>query len=136
MVYRMSVAGSRTVAVERVRNGERAWIDVSLVSAPDTPPRDPRTLGETSGLPGLTVVRVNPAVIAEYNLPLASEGVMVADPGPFGPRVGLRPGDLLLGVNGAIVLTGDDVARAMARPGRYELTVLRGNSRVSLRFRS
>jgi len=136
MVYRMSVAGEGSVMIDRVRDGARDTVSVSLIAAPDRPARAGRTLGEGSGLPGLSVVNVNPAVIAEFNLPIETSGVLVADPGPYGARVGLRPGDVIEGVNSARVATTQEVGREMRRAGRYRLQVLRGNSRVALSFRS
>ncbi len=136
MVYRMSVAGTGEVPIERVRGGAVEVVAVGLMAAPDDPPRDPRELGRRSGLPELVVIQINPAVLQEFNLPLSTTGVLVADPGPYGARVGLRPGDVLRAVNGREVETPRDAERALGQPGRYQLTVQRGGSRVMLAFRS
>ncbi|MGC1497419.1 MAG: trypsin-like peptidase domain-containing protein [Sulfitobacter sp.] len=137
MIFRMSVAGSgQTVKVTRLRGGKEAVIDVALIAAPDDPPRAEITLDEQSILPGLTLARVNPAVISEMNLPLATTGVVVMDTGPFSPRVGLRRGDVILDVNGIEITQTDDAASLLGGAvRRIQMIIQRGSQRVSLRFR-
>lgn len=137
MVYRMSVAGlGKTAVVRRLREGHEDEIVVDLYAAPDMPPRDQITLPERSLLPGLSVARINPAVISEMNLPLEADGIVVMNPGPFGPRVGLRTGDLILSVNGVEPDHPDDIAVLFSgQVRRFDLQVLRGARRVALRFR-
>ena len=80
--------------------------------------------------------RVNPAVIAEYNLPLEATGVLVAETGRLGRRVGLARGDVIMGLNNVVVSHPDDVRALLAeRARRYELVVLRGARRIVLQFR-
>ncbi len=57
-------------------------------------------------------------VISDYNQSLDATGVLVTDPGPIGPRVGLRHGDLVLAVNGAAVFGPEDVRQTLRRSGR------------------
>ncbi len=137
MIYRMSVAGTgQSVAVARLRDGEQTSVEVALMAAPDQPPRDQITLGQRSVLPGLVLAQVNPAVMAELNLPLQSAGVVVVDPGPYAERVGLRKGDLLLNINGAEISHPDEVAKLLGRRlNQVRMLVQRGHRRVSLRFR-
>ena len=111
-------------------------IDVALIVAPDDPPRAQITLGERSLLPGLTLARVNPALMAEMNLPLETTGVVVVDPGPFAPRVGVRPGDVILNVNGVEVTHPDEAETLLGgQVRRVQMLIQRGNRRISLRFR-
>ncbi len=138
MIYRMSVAGlGKTAQVTLVRGGASAEIEVDLIAAPDQPPREEMRLGERTLLPGLRVARINPAVIAEMNLPLAAQGIVLVDPGPFGPRVGLRAGDVVLDINGIAPQHPDDIVTLFSgQVRRFQMLVLRGNRRVSLRFRT
>jgi hypothetical protein len=100
------------------------------------PPRERTTLADRSLMPGLSVARINPAVISEMNLPLEAEGIVVMDPGPVGPRVGLRGGDVILSVNRVVPQHPEDIAALFAgQVRRFEVLVLRGNRRVALRFR-
>ena len=137
MVYRMSVAGlGRTARVAVMRGAVAADVEVSLIAAPDTPPRETLALPERSYLPGLTLARVNPAVLAELNLPLEAEGVVVTDAGPYAPRIGLRAGDVILEVNGVGIARPTDVAQVLgSATRRVEMIVQRGLRRLSLRFR-
>ncbi len=136
MVYRMSVVGERDVMIDFVRGGDRANLLVGLMPAPDAPPRDLRALPETTVLPDLTLARINPAVIAEFKLPIDAAGVIVTEPGPFGGRVGLRPGDIISLINGTRVDDPRDVERALSRNGRFRLSVIRDGRRVVLTFRT
>lgn len=136
MIYRMSVSGlGNEAVVTRLRDGAQKDLTVALIAAPETPPREAITLNERSLLPGLTLARINPAVLAELNLPLEVEGVAVMDVGPFGGQVGLRTGDVILAVNGQEVQTPAQVRDAFAGQRRAELVVQRGAQRLSLRFR-
>jgi S1-C subfamily serine protease len=139
MVFRMSVAGLGKVAqVTSLRDGVQQTVAVELRSAPETPPRAPVRLDENAPLPGLTVLNVNPAVLAEFNLPLGTEGVVVENPGPYGARFGMRPGDVILSINGDTITrtaqVGDALREAVAaRALRVDLQ--RGLQRLSLRSR-
>ncbi len=138
MVFRMSVRGlGQTARITRNRAGQSDDIEVAMIIAPNDPPRDPVTLDDRTVLPGLTVERINPAVMAEYNLLFSAEGLLVTDLGQFGGRIGLRRGDVVLAVNGQSVETSDDVRRALTNPGnRVQMVILRRGQRVQLRFRT
>lgn len=137
MVFRMTVAGLGTQAqITYARDGQQNKVAVPMLRAPDTPARDARQLSESSVLPGLQVANVNPAVLAQFGLPLSAQGVVVTDPGPYGARAGLRPGDILMRINGADVDTTALVEQALnARMKTLSLDVQRGLQRVSMRFR-
>lgn len=137
MVYRMSVAGLGTeVEVQFSRQGEDQVAMVDLIAAPEVPARDALTLPERSAFPGLTLARINPAVLAELNLPLEVEGVAVMDAGPFGARAGLRKGDVVLTING-VALTHPDIAADLlsGKVRAIEMSVQRGAQRIQMRFR-
>ncbi|MCV3273722.1 trypsin-like peptidase domain-containing protein [Roseobacter sinensis] len=136
MVYRMSVIGlGRQAQISYLRAGAAQQTEVRLMPAPDVPDREPLTLERGDILPGLELARVNPAVIAEFNLPLESAGVIVTDTGRFGSRVGLRVGDVIVGVNDRAVQRPRDVVEAFrSRSRSYAVTVIRGAQRVVLRF--
>ncbi|WP_306004833.1 trypsin-like peptidase domain-containing protein [Aquicoccus porphyridii] len=137
MVYRMSVAGlGNQVAVTRVRDGEEAQVEVPLMAAPDTPPRELRITAQDAPIPGLELSNINPAVIAELGLPLSSEGVVVTDPGPAGPRAGLARGDILRAINDVAVTDAQSAARLLEGVSRWlSLEVQRGTQRRVMRFR-
>ena len=138
MIYHMSVAGfGTTVNVGFLRDGALRETRVELLEAPETPPREETVLGSDALLAGMRVSGVNPAVIAERNLPLEATGVLVLDPGRLGSRVGLRAGDVIEAVNGRAVARPGELAAALGSgEGGFALAVLRSGQPVVLRFRT
>jgi Do/DeqQ family serine protease len=137
MVYRLSLAGiGARATVTRLRGGEATGIAVTLATAPEVPPRDRRVTGRAAALPGVALVTVNPAVIEEFGLPLAASGVLVEEPGPYGVRAGLRPGDILREVDGRETPDTATAAAALRDAGRVlVLGVVRDGRRLTLRIR-
>ncbi|WP_158969168.1 trypsin-like peptidase domain-containing protein [Chachezhania sediminis] len=138
MVFRMTTAGmGHTAIVTRVRDGKAEDIAVEMIDAPDDPPAEETVLDDSSALPGLTVGRINPAIIARYDLSMQADGVAVLDPGPLGARAGLQPGDVLIEANGREIHRSVDVATALSRGnGRVRLEIERAGRRYSLAFRT
>ncbi|WP_425045045.1 trypsin-like peptidase domain-containing protein [Primorskyibacter sp. S87] len=137
MKFRMSVSGiGGTSRLTHLRGGRAHEAKVDLIVAPDEPPSEETELDDRTVLPGLTVARLNPAVISRFGLPLMANGVIVLDPGPFGARAGLQPGDILAAINGEEILRPRDADKALTRPGRWvQVDLLRRGQRMSLRFR-
>ncbi|PTN02065.1 Do/DeqQ family serine protease [Rhodovulum imhoffii] len=137
MLFRLSAEGvGQKIEATYLRDGRREQVRLTLISPPEDPPRDPRTLGRRSVLEGLSVVNVNPAVAAEEDLPSESSGVLIVEPGRNGARLGLRPGDILLKINGTPVATTRDVARAAGEERRnWSVEYLREGRRAVVRFR-
>lgn len=137
MIFRMTVAGLGSEAqITRLRGEEATEIAVAMIPAPNEPPAEPLQLDEDTILPGLTVSQINPAVIAQLGLPLNATGVVVSDPGPFGARAGLQPGDILQQINDQAVETTCDLDRILSNVGRWvNIHLLRRGQRVNLRFR-
>ncbi|WP_138934530.1 trypsin-like peptidase domain-containing protein [Roseovarius arcticus] len=137
MIYRMSIAGlGADVLVTVLQDGETREITVPMQRAPDVPPRDTQVTGPRAAVPGVTLSTINPAVMAEYDLPLTASGVLVEDPGDIGARAGLRPGDILLGIDGAVVTDSAGASAALeAATRRLSLDIQRGQRRLTMRFR-
>lgn len=137
MMFRMSVAGlGQDADITRLRDGALRTITVTMATAPETPARDSRRLGDASALPGLVVETINPGVIAEFGLPLHASGALVAQPGPLGARLGMQPGDIVVQANGQAVADSASLAQVLAQRGAViDLQILRGQQRLSLRAR-
>ncbi|WP_425353551.1 trypsin-like peptidase domain-containing protein [Roseovarius aestuariivivens] len=137
MIYRMSVTGIGTLAPFTLfRNGSSDVIEITLKPAPENPARATRVTTGSSVIPGLRLSTVNPAVIAELNLPLTTEGVVVEDPGRFGRRAGLRTGDVLLRINGVPVQDSPSAEALLVTNGPWLiLDIQRGTQRSTLRYR-
>ena len=137
MVYRISVVGmGQTSAVTRIRDGRARDLPVRLLVAPDQPPRNARTYDSAFPLAGLSIARINPAVLAEFNLPIMATGLAVTSAQGPAARAGLRPGDVIEMVNGTDVTTPEAFEQAILDAGRRQaIGVLRAGRRVLLRFR-
>ncbi|MGH1353817.1 MAG: trypsin-like peptidase domain-containing protein [Thalassovita sp.] len=137
MLFRMSVVGlGQEARISYVRQGRENTANVAMILAPEMPERATTVLGKRSVLPGLQLSNVNPAVVAQYGLPLSATGVVVEVPGPYGARAGLRPGDILEEINGEAVHTSTKARDALTENMRVlSLEVKRGLQRLRLRFR-
>lgn len=136
MLFRMGLASvGSTVTMTRLRDTEISERTVKMILPPENPPRDAMTLPEDASLPGLSVARVNPAVISEMRLPLESEGVVITGLGLVGARVGLRVGDILRVIDGREISEPREAVTALQRARRgTRVQALRRGSRVMLRF--
>jgi Do/DeqQ family serine protease len=104
---------------------------------PAVPPEDKRTIAGQNPLAGSTVVNLSPATaIANGVDPFASHGVLVTavGAGPAG-MIGLRPGDIVLQVNGQAVGDTAGLQALLANPARgWTLAVQRGDQVITARF--
>ncbi|MCY4305253.1 MAG: trypsin-like peptidase domain-containing protein [Aestuariivita sp.] len=137
MHFRMSVAGmGHRAKVTRLRDGITKDLEVAMIVPPDEPPSLVRTLGNQTALPGLKLAIVNPLRIEEFDLPLSASGILVIETGQFGGRVGLRSGDVILGLNGQKTETVEDFVREFVLFGRLvQIDLLRDKQRLAIRLR-
>ncbi|MEP3440287.1 MAG: trypsin-like peptidase domain-containing protein [Sulfitobacter sp.] len=137
MIYRMGVAGvEKQVEIRYLRGSQEHSTRVRLMPAPDLPSRDMRIMKEPHPFAGLTLVRINPAVLAELSLRLEIEGVAVSETGAGAARAGLRVGDVIQAINGVEMAHPDEVVDALSQgQRRLEMVVLRGTRRITMRFR-
>lgn len=135
-LYRLSVLGPGPHQVAYVHDGTRTEAEVTLGPAPDDPPRDQVTVAEDIVLRGATLARINPAVIAEWHLPLDATGVVVLDAQDFAREVGLERGDILVGINGYAVTSPSDAVELAREPSRrWQIDLIRQGQPLRLRFR-
>ena len=137
MVFRMSVAGIGTTAnILALKAGEQTILPVSLIAALETPARDTVTTGKKSPIPDLVLSNINPAVLGQFGLPLSLTGVVVENPGPLGAKLGLRPGDVLVSIDGTDISKPSDVEKALRKVRRkVTIEIQRGNQRLVSKFR-
>ncbi len=136
IMFRLSVAGiGKRVTVDYISGGEVRQAEVALIAAPQADDQELVQITE-GGLAGLSVAKIDPALITKLGLPLAAEGVVIT--GVEGPlaRAGMLAGDIVLGINGVEVNTPQDVQALAASGGRgWAMDLLRDGQALRLRFR-
>lgn len=137
MLFRMSVTGiGKSAEFGAIQQGKKTVVKVSLIAAPDTPSRETVTTGKKSAIPDMTLSNINPSVLGQYGLPLSLHGVVVENPGPVGKRLGLRSGDVLLGVDGTDTTNTKDAQKALRKARRkVTIEIQRGDKRLVSKFR-
>ncbi len=137
MIFRMGVAGIGNQSQVLVfSEGETDTRKVRLAGPPNTPAREEVETGTDTPLPGVRLSNINPAVLAEFSLPLSSNGVVVTEPGPLGARAGLRPGDVIRAINSDRVSDTAEALRKLEKSGRWmSLSLERGGQSLQLKFR-
>jgi Do/DeqQ family serine protease len=128
--YRFALKGTEgRTAVTVMRGGKKNTLQVRLITAPETRPREPVRIRARSPLAGVTAVNLSPAVAEELSIDAGTEGVVLqeVERGSVASRVGFQPGDLILAINGERIAASRDLDRAM-RDGRgvWEITLNRG----------
>jgi Do/DeqQ family serine protease len=129
--YRIATKGvGGTVKLVYVRAGKEQAVDLALVAAPETTPRDQRAIAGKSPFAGATVVNLSPAVMEEQGYQgKRRKGVLITavEQGSSAAGVGFRQGDVVVEVNGQAVASTkelDDIAAG--RTSRYRLVIERG----------
>lgn len=137
LLYRMMVLGpGATADVTYQRAGRTYHVSVPMIDPPDFPARNARVIDENVPLNGLHVSTINPAVIVEQNLPMTAEGVVVTDAEGYAARLGFRPGDIILSINGMPIQTTADVVRASrSQVRKWRVTLMRDGQEFILTFR-
>jgi Do/DeqQ family serine protease len=104
-----------TVPIKVVRGGKEFVFEMKLAPPPETPPRDQAVLDGRQPLSGAAVANMSPAVADELGLVEWRSGVIVMEvkPGSFAGRF-VRPGDMILGVNGQDVKNVADLKKHIA----------------------
>jgi len=137
MAYHMAVRGvGKSIAVAAMRAGKLITRQVSLIPAPEIPPRQEITLGRNSPFAGLKVANLSPALAAELGMQGTDRGVVIEKPGAILAQVGLRAKDILLRIDYLPVARTRDVVRLIRAGNRqWQFEVLRNGKRFVSRFR-
>ena len=101
--------------VKVIRAGKELMFDMPLTAPPEDPPRDTCVLDGRQPLSGAGVANLSPAVADELGLVEWRPGVIVMEvqPGSFAGRF-VRPGDMVLGVNGQDVKNVAELKKRIA----------------------
>jgi serine protease Do len=117
------------------RGGSERTVELPLETAPETPPRDVRRIDGRNPLAGASVANLSPALAEELSLDAVLRGVIVLEIVARSPaqRVGFRPGDIVLAVNGTTIDTTEQLARLLSRSAeRWRLSVRRDDRTLTL----
>ncbi|MBV8568281.1 MAG: DegQ family serine endoprotease [Methylobacteriaceae bacterium] len=120
-----------------LREGKSLIVPLKLMAAPEVPPRDPVKLKNRSPFSGATVINLSPAVIEEFSLTSARQGVVVSDveEGSTAAEVGLQKGDVVVAVNDDRIDSSRDLAKVTSGHGNYwKLVIQRGNQVLTTVF--
>jgi Do/DeqQ family serine protease len=134
--YQIATRPSGGQASLQVRRGKDVHpLAVRIQSAPDSPPRDERTIAGRNPLGGATLVNVSPAVAQEMGVdPFADRGVLVTklDDRGYAANVGIRPGDMIRQINGRPIRRTADIPAALASgAGSWRVTIQRGEQEIT-----
>ena len=129
--YRIATKGvGGGVKLVYVRGGKEQAVELALVAAPETTPRDQREIAGKSPFAGATVANLSPALVEELGYQgKRRKGVLITsvEKGSSAAGVGFRKGDVVVEVNGQAVGSTqelDDIAAG--RASRYRLVIERG----------
>jgi serine protease Do len=114
--FRLSTLHPGTVVpVKVMRGGKEVIVDLKLAAPPEDPPRDLSLLEGRQPLSGASVVNMSPAVAEEMGLAEWRPGIIIVDvkPGAYASRF-VRPGDMILGVNGQEVKNVAELKKRVA----------------------
>jgi S1-C subfamily serine protease len=130
--YRIATKGLDEVAEFEVwRDDARRTLEVDLQPPPEEPPRNTTKLSGDHPFAGATVENLSPAVAQELQM-RATSGVVVRETESYSParRVGLRPGDIILEINGQRLSRVADLERAVQSRARVWRLAIRRSGEI------
>lgn len=112
------IGESVTLTVQR--KGKETTVAMPLVAPPEKPPRNTTLLEGDQPLAGAQIANLSPALVEELGVPGQPRGVFVLGVARGSPaaRLGVRPGDILVSINGTEIERVRDARRAVAQGGR------------------
>jgi Do/DeqQ family serine protease len=111
-----------------MRHGQAMKASVPMVAAVEDPPRDERDVDGRNPLVGAKVANLSPAVADELGIDAEGPGVVVLEVKPNTPaaRLGVKRGDLVIGLNNNKVISVAGLVKALgASPEGWRLSFQR-----------
>ncbi|WP_028748753.1 DegQ family serine endoprotease [Rhizobium mesoamericanum] len=139
LLYRLTTAGlGKSVQLTVLENGREQQIALALARAPETAPRDQRTIGGHTPFTGAVVENLSPRVADELRMPSESTGVVVSEvkEDSIAARLGFQPKDIIVSINGTDVKTTKELANiADEDPSFWRVEIERDGQRIRQFFR-
>jgi serine protease Do len=127
-----------TPTIKVASGGQTRDVTITLTAPPANGPGTTATIAGRNPLTGAKVQNISPAIAQDLQLDPGDEGVVVlgTTPGTPADRYGFAAGDIVRGVNGAVIHTVGDLQSALAAArGQWNLVVDRGGQRMTLNVR-
>ncbi|SDP11547.1 Do/DeqQ family serine protease [Phyllobacterium sp. YR620] len=130
--YRLTTAGiGKSVKFDVLSRAKEKTVTVALEKPrPDSADNQMLIQGRNP-LSGAHVIKLSPSSASRLDLPSDTEGVAIDKVFPNTPaaRIGLQPGDIVRGVNGAEIASVSDLSKAMsAKPTLWRFDFERGGA--------
>ncbi|WP_245296960.1 MULTISPECIES: DegQ family serine endoprotease [Rhodomicrobium] len=131
--YRLATKGVGSEAELAVsRDGQPMKLKLALIAAPETTPRKLTLVDGVNPFAGATVANLSPAVAEEMSIEQIT-GVVVVETKAYSTarRVGLRPGDIIVNLNGKPIVSVRDLVDALKRTSRgWDVTIRRNGEDI------
>lgn len=127
-----------TAVLDVLRRGQRLRLPVSLIEAPEVPPRNVTQLIGNQPLAGATVANLSPAFADELGIDTLETGVIVLEIAPGSPaqRLRVRPGDRVVKINGRDVRHVQELQSLLRATGQWTVVLRRGGQLLSFSVRA
>ena len=121
-----------TIQMTVLRKGIKRSVRFPLVAPPEEPPRNEVLLKGKHPLSGARIANLSPALVEELGLPGQPRGVFVlaVTKRSQAARLVLRPGDVLVSINGADMLLVRDVKKSLSNKAEHWRIAIRRGGKV------
>jgi S1-C subfamily serine protease len=133
VLYRLATKGvGKKAKLGIVHAGKRDQVMISLITAPETVPRNITEIKGVNPFSGARVANLSPALAEEMSIDAAS-GVVVyeTEAGSTARRLGFRPGDIVLRINQTDITNVTQLGDQLQQRVRgWEITIERGGEEL------
>lgn len=140
LLYRIAIRPvGETAMLDVFRSGESLQLPIELQVAPEIPPRNVTDIGGRNPLTGARIANLSPALAGElgFDAFAYNQGVIVLAIARFSPaqQSRVRPGDIVLDVNGSPVERVEDLIRLLNATQQWRITLRRGDKKLTIAAR-
>ncbi|HKJ61228.1 MAG TPA: DegQ family serine endoprotease [Hyphomicrobiales bacterium] len=138
VLYRLATKGVGTNArLAIIRSGKKREVTLALIAAPETVPRNITEITGANPFSGARVANLSPALAEEMSIDQVS-GVVVyeTDASSTARRIGFRPGDIILKINGHEAGNVKELVTLLDSPAQgWEVAIERGGEELQTYIR-